>query len=115
MICEVFIYFSVLAGEILLKALENGVSQYPKLEGRFPQVAGLQFVFDPSAPSGSRVARDLVKVGDEYLDLEAKYRLATKAYMRHGRDGYSMLVDCPILVSGCASLGHLYFLSLLTP
>ena len=25
-------------GEDLLKALENGVSQYPKLEGRFPQV-----------------------------------------------------------------------------
>jgi len=28
-------------GEDLLKALENGVSQYPKLEGRFPQVMQL--------------------------------------------------------------------------
>ncbi|KAK4310995.1 hypothetical protein Pmani_017489 [Petrolisthes manimaculis] len=84
-------------GDVLLKTLENGVSQYPKLEGRFPQIAGLTFVFDPSAPAGSRVASDLVKVGDEYLNLEAKYRLVTKAYMRHGRDGYTMLVDCPIL------------------
>lgn len=25
-------------GEIILKALENGVSKYPKMEGRFPQV-----------------------------------------------------------------------------
>jgi 5'-nucleotidase len=27
-----------LSGETVLKALENGVSQYPKLEGRFLQV-----------------------------------------------------------------------------
>ena len=29
-----------LTGTQLLSALENGVSQYPKLEGRFPQVSG---------------------------------------------------------------------------
>jgi 5'-nucleotidase len=27
-----------ISGDALLEALENGVSQYPKLEGRFPQV-----------------------------------------------------------------------------
>lgn len=32
-------------GEQVHRALENGVSQYPKLEGRFPQVAGLCFSF----------------------------------------------------------------------
>ena len=26
------------------------------------------------------------------------YRLATKAYLADGRDGYAMLKDCPILV-----------------
>ncbi|KAG7160320.1 Trifunctional nucleotide phosphoesterase protein YfkN-like [Homarus americanus] len=61
-------------GEKLLAVLENGVSQYPKLEGRFPQVAGLQFVFDPNAEPGSRVIRDLVKVGDEYLNPDTVYR-----------------------------------------
>lgn len=85
-------------GEKLVAALENGVSQYPKLEGRFPQVAGVQFVFDPSAEPGSRVLRDSVKVGDEYLDPKATYRMVTKAYMHQGRDGYSMLIDCPVLV-----------------
>ncbi|XP_018022748.1 mannosylglucosyl-3-phosphoglycerate phosphatase isoform X2 [Hyalella azteca] len=84
-------------GAVLLQILENGVSQYPKLEGRFPQVAGIQFAFDPNAPPGSRVVRDMVKVGDEYLQLDQTYRLCTKAYMRQGRDGYSMLVDCPVL------------------
>ena len=44
------------AGEDLLKALENGVCMYPKLEGRFPQVAGMSFAFDPSKPPGSRVS-----------------------------------------------------------
>jgi len=33
--------FYVLTGDHLLKALENGVSQYPKLEGRFPQVQNM--------------------------------------------------------------------------
>lgn len=34
-----------MTGEQVHRALENGVSQYPKLEGRFPQVAGLRFAF----------------------------------------------------------------------
>lgn len=88
----------MMTGEKLVQALENGVSQYPKLEGRFPQVAGVQFVFDPNAEPGSRIIRDLVKVGDEYLDPNSTYRLVTKAYMKQGRDGYNMLIDCPILV-----------------
>ncbi|XP_045127274.1 5'-nucleotidase-like isoform X3 [Portunus trituberculatus] len=86
-----------ITGEKLLAALENGVSQYPKLEGRFPQVAGVQFAFDANGEPGSRVVMDSVKIGDEYLDLTSTYRLVTKAYMKDGRDGYNMLVDCPIL------------------
>ncbi|KAL7533326.1 hypothetical protein ACHAXR_005170 [Thalassiosira sp. AJA248-18] len=41
--------------ERLLLALENGVSQYPAMEGRFPCVHGVRFTFDPSKPAGSRV------------------------------------------------------------
>ena len=41
-----------LSGEELRAALENGVSQYPKLEGRFPCVSGVRFSFDPSKPGG---------------------------------------------------------------
>ena len=85
------------SGKALLAILENGVSQFPKLEGRFPQVAGIEFAFDPRAVAGSRVFKDLVKVGDEYLNESQKYRLCTKAYLRQGRDGYSVLVDCPVL------------------
>ena len=39
-----------------LKAfLENGVSSMPAANGRFPQVSGLCFTYDISAPAGSRV------------------------------------------------------------
>jgi len=42
-----------LTGAELLSALENGVSQYPKLEGRFPCVSGVRFAFDPSKDPGA--------------------------------------------------------------
>lgn len=46
------------------------MSQYPALEGRFPQVAGMTYGFDPSKPSGKRIEPDLVKIQDEYIDLD---------------------------------------------
>lgn len=82
-----------------MEALENGVSMYPKLEGRFPQVAGVSFAFDPSKPPGQRVDPAFVRVGDEYLNLQQTYHLATKSYMHSGCDGYTMLRNCPTFVS----------------
>lgn len=74
-------------GKVIHEALENGVSSYPKLEGRFPQVSGITFTFNPDAPIGSRVEPRLVRIGDEWLDLEEKYALCVKAYMHGGCDG----------------------------
>ena len=58
------------SGEQILEALENGVSQYPFLDGRFPQVAGMEFGFDPSKPKGKRVEAGLVKIQDHYVELK---------------------------------------------
>lgn len=82
-----------------MEALENSVSMYPKLEGRFPQVAGINFAFDPNKPPGQRVDPSLIRIGDEYLNLEQTYRLTTKRYLQSGCDGYTMLRDCEVLVS----------------
>merc|ERR1712106_1219894 len=71
---------------------------WPKLEGRFPQVSGINFAFDPSKPPGSRVDQEFVKIGDEYLDLEQHYKLVTKAYLALGKDGYEALSQGNILV-----------------
>lgn len=89
-------------GKQLLECLENGVSMFPKLEGRFPQVSGISFAFDPEKPAGKRIDPEFVKVGDEYLDLDPKskktYRLATKAYLANGKDGYDVLAKCKQLI-----------------
>ena len=42
-------------GAELKTFLENGVSLMPSAQGRFPQVSGLCFTYDISAPAGSRV------------------------------------------------------------
>lgn len=80
------------------KALENGVSQWPKLEGRFPQVSGIRFAFDPRKEPKNRIDPRHIKIGDEYLDLEMTYRLVTKGYLHQGKDGYTILKDCEVLV-----------------
>ena len=51
------------------EALENSVSMYPNHDGRFLQVSGVKFAFDPSKPRGSRVDPDFITVQDEYLSL----------------------------------------------
>jgi 2',3'-cyclic-nucleotide 2'-phosphodiesterase (5'-nucleotidase family) len=44
-------------GQQLWDALENSVSEYPKQEGRFPQLAGLRIEWNPSAEPGSRLRK----------------------------------------------------------
>ncbi|KAG0793734.1 hypothetical protein G6F29_010133 [Rhizopus arrhizus] len=44
-------------GQQLWDALENSVSEYPKQEGRFPQLAGIRLEWNPDSPPGSRVRK----------------------------------------------------------
>lgn len=94
-------------GEQILGVLENGVLMYPKLEGRFPQVAGVNFAFDPNQPPGKRVDPYFIRIGDEYLKLDQTYHLATKTYLFNGRDGYTMLKNAEVLIDEgeCPELG----------
>lgn len=81
------------SGKDLKAALENGVSQYEQRAGRFPQVSGMKFVFDPKQPAGSRVQSVTVvtKEGDKPLDEAATYKVATNDFMLRGGDGYGAL------------------------
>ncbi len=78
-------------GEVLLSALENGVSQVEEGGGRFPQVAGMTFAFDASLPAGSRVSD--VMIGGAPLDPAKVYGAVTNNYVRNGGDGYKMFRD----------------------
>ncbi|KAI0596385.1 flagellar associated protein [Biscogniauxia sp. FL1348] len=77
-------------GEAIWGALENGLSLYPALEGRFPQVSNIKFEFDASKPTGSRVVS--AWIGGEPIDLARKYVLVTRGYMARGKDGYDSLL-----------------------
>lgn len=78
-------------GQAILDALENGVSTYPALEGRFPQVSNITFTFDPSLPPMKRIT-GTVMIGDDPIDLEKDYKLVTRGYMARGKDGFDSLL-----------------------
>lgn len=84
-------------GSQVLAVLENGFSQVEKGAGRFPQVSGLDVVYDPAAPAGSRVAS--VTIGGTALDADKLYKVATNDYMLGGGDGYGAFGGGRILVN----------------
>ncbi|MCB1364647.1 MAG: 5'-nucleotidase C-terminal domain-containing protein [Rhodobacteraceae bacterium] len=81
-----------LTGAELVEALENGVSQVEEVAGRFPQVAGLTFTWDASAPAGKRIGEVMIASEDGWapVDAEATYLAVTNNYVRNGGDGYRM-------------------------
>ena len=79
------------SGAVLKAALENGVSQIEEGAGRFPQVAGMSYVFDASMPAGERIVE--VSVGGAPLDMDKVYGVVSNNYVRNGGDGYAMFKD----------------------
>ncbi|MGH1367053.1 MAG: bifunctional metallophosphatase/5'-nucleotidase [Maritimibacter sp.] len=79
-------------GDVILAALENGVSQIEEGGGRFPQVAGLQFTFDAAAEPGARVSDVMTVEGMDWapLDPAKTYKLVSNNFVRNGGDGYKM-------------------------
>lgn len=89
-----------LTGADIVAALEHGVSRAEDARnegtGRFPQVAGLRFGFDPSKPVGSRIRAVEVRTaagGFAPIDPTAIYPVATNDFLRKGGDGYAMFRD----------------------
>ncbi|MEP5632508.1 MAG: bifunctional metallophosphatase/5'-nucleotidase [Tateyamaria sp.] len=78
-------------GAAIVAALENGVGQIEDGAGRFPQVAGMSYAFDASAPAGARVSD--VMVGGAPIDVVKVYGVVSNNYVRNGGDGYAMFVD----------------------
>lgn len=84
-------------GLAIRQALENGVSQVEVAGGRFPQVSGLRYTFNPTRPVGSRILE--VRVGDAPLSDTTIYTVATNDFMLRGGDGYGMLAIGEILIT----------------
>jgi 5'-nucleotidase len=84
-----------ISGADVIEALENGVSDVENGAGRFPQVAGLKYSYDPSKPAGERISDVLVGSGDSFepIDENATYTIVTNNYVRGGGDGYSTFAE----------------------
>jgi 5'-nucleotidase len=81
-------------GAQVKEALENGVSQVETVAGRFPQVGGMRYSWDPSQAVGSRVTGVQVSDGQggyTALDPNASYRLVVNNFIATGGDGYAVL------------------------
>ena len=90
-------------GQDISDALEFGMRSLPNKSSRFLQVSGISFKVDENIKSsvildenemfmkvdGERRVYD-VKVGNENLDLNKKYRMSLDKYIADGGDGYSM-------------------------
>jgi hypothetical protein len=72
--------------------LENAVSKYPKLDGRFPMISGFRFTFSPGNEVGNRVQpEDIRDMNEEPLDLRKSYIVAMLEFMAKGGDGFHFL------------------------
>ena len=75
-----------LTGRQIHDTLEHGVSGVEDEEGRFPQISGLTFTYNRTAPKGSRI-KD-VRIGGKPLVPEKEYSVATNDFLAAGGDGY---------------------------
>jgi 2',3'-cyclic-nucleotide 2'-phosphodiesterase (5'-nucleotidase family) len=111
-VIEVFPYENYLvvidlSGEQIIAALENGVSQVEEVAGRFPQVAGLRFTWNPDNPAGSRITGVEVKDGNGYspIEADATYRVAINNFLYQGGDGYTVFQEG----TGYINAGFIYY------
>ncbi len=85
-----------ISGQTLIDALENGVSQVEEVSGRFPQVAGMSFSWNPSVAAGEgRIQEVMVDMGDGLtpIDPAKTYGVVSNNFVRGGGDGYKMFRD----------------------
>jgi hypothetical protein len=81
-------------GDQLIRGLENGVSQYPAFEGRFPAVSGMKFEFDPRKKAGERIDLDtLIMEKRGKVQKDEKYIISTIHFLALGKDGYAPLKE----------------------
>ena len=98
------------SGQMILDALEFGVSFLPDASGSFPQVSGITFSIDKEIETsvkinekkqfvsvdGARRVSD-VTIGGKELDPNGSYTLVISYYIFTGGDGYTMFQDADII------------------
>jgi 2',3'-cyclic-nucleotide 2'-phosphodiesterase (5'-nucleotidase family) len=83
-------------GKQIIAALENGFSLFKTAKGRFPQVSGMEIVFNSNNKVGNRVVS--VKINGKTVESEKTYTLATTDYLASGGDGFTMFKNADKLI-----------------
>ncbi|MFT9487061.1 MAG: 5'-nucleotidase C-terminal domain-containing protein [Tepidibacillus sp.] len=91
-----FIVKIEVTGEQIQQALENSVSEIDKGAGRFAQVSGIKYSYNPQLPVGSRVID--IEINGKKLDKNATYTLATADFVAKGGDGYEAFKNAKVLL-----------------
>jgi 5'-nucleotidase len=78
-------------GAQLQAAMENSVSRLPQSSGRFLQVSGLSYAFDPQSTPGSRVKE--IKVNGNVLVPADRYSVVVDQFLAEGGDGYTVFLQ----------------------
>ena len=103
-----------LSGQDVKDALETSVSAWPAKEGRFLQVSGISYCFDPTLEAGGRVDPSSVYINGSPMIADKIYTIATKQYLRSGNDGFEMMkrakeIMCPETAPRLVTLIHALF------
>ncbi|MGL6133830.1 MAG: 5'-nucleotidase C-terminal domain-containing protein, partial [Prochlorococcaceae cyanobacterium] len=90
-----------LSKEELVAVLEHGVGAIPGVSGRFPQVSGVRFSYDPTQAAGERIVNaaivnessgaviaELVRDGAVVSDPAETFRIVTLNFLAVGGDSY---------------------------
>lgn len=85
-----------LSGRDVVASLEHGVSAIEEGKGQFPQVAGLRYTLDKSAPAnGGRIKSVEVMENGAWtpIDENKVYGVVTNNFVRGGGDGYKLFAS----------------------
>ena len=84
-------------GKIMKELVENGISQWPKFDGRWACLSGLKFKFDP-ASKGDRIVPDsFLTTDDKPILPEQYYTLASTWFIQTGGDGFVAFRDQSVI------------------
>lgn len=78
-----------LSGAELRETFEHSVKEYPKENGGFLHVAGMQVIFDGTAEPGKRIVS--LKIAGKEVEADKMYKAATNVFTARGGDGFEAL------------------------
>lgn len=85
------------SGLAILQALEVGVANTKDHAGKFLQVSGIEYFYNPNNAPGEKIID--VMINGKPLDTKKYYKVATNTYNQSGGDGFYSLCDGHVLVN----------------